>query len=372
MGAQMFVTEASMQDAARTAYASVAGALPNARALPWAAFSDPQVFAAEVREVLHAGWLPVARESDLVRVGDYRSVDLAGVPLVVTRDATGQVHVISRVCRHRGALVIEGAGNAKAFTCPYHLWRYGLDGRLAAAAGMERSEAFEREQCRLPAVRTTHWGGWVFANLDGRADPLEAGLSGLADRLAEVNPAGMVTADVISLDSPWNWKLMIENFLESYHHIGPHSASLQQTNPGLGAWVRESADLYTVLENPPAEGHDPFVVAAIFPATLMFFTEGPEPVGVWYELDGIEHQRFRLRIHLLASPDLAAAPEFVEQYRQQVMAVHVEDIAACEVVQKGVMSPLYEPGPLSHLEASLWRFHRFLQARLGADSARAP
>jgi phenylpropionate dioxygenase-like ring-hydroxylating dioxygenase large terminal subunit len=361
-----------MPDPFLVAYADIADSLEHARALPGAAFTDPEVFAAEVRDVLRAGWLPVARESELAAAGDYRCVDVAGTLLVVTRDADGAVHVLSRVCRHRGAAVVEGSGNAKALTCPYHLWRYGLDGRLATAPGMEQSAVFERETCALPAVRTARWGGWVFANLDGTAEPLEPQLAGLHDRLAAADPAGMVSADVISLDSPWNWKLMVENFLESYHHIGPHSASLQQTNPGLGTWVRETPDLYTVLENPPAEGHEPFVVAAIFPATLMFFSEGPAPVGVWYELDAIEHETFRLRIHLLARAEAAAIPEFVDQFRQQVMAVHAEDIAICQAAQKGVTSPLYEPGPLSHLEACLWRFHRFLQARIGAGAVRAP
>lgn len=354
-----------MQDATHAAYGGVSDSLAQAMALPRAAFADPSVFAAEVDRVLRAGWLPVARESALPNPGDYRAVDPAGAPLVVTRDAAGEIHVLSRICRHRGMPVVEGAGNAKSLTCPYHLWRYGLDGRLAAAPGMEQSGVFDREQCALPKIAMARWGGWIFANLDGKAEPLEPQLGALKDRLAAVDPAKLVTADTIELQSPWNWKLMVENFLESYHHIGPHAGSLQKSNPGLGTWVRDTGDISTVLENPPAEGeHSPFVVAAIFPLTLMFFTEGPLTLGVWYELDRIEHQSFTLRVHLLTPPEFAAAPEYVAHYREQVLAVHLEDIPACEGTQKGVMSPLYAPGPLSHLEAGLWRFHRFLKARM--------
>jgi len=221
---------------------------------------------------------------------------------VVTRDAAGEIHVLSRLCRHRGIPVVEGAGNAKALTCPYHLWRYGLDGRLAAAPAMERSQVFDRDSCNLPAIASCRWNGWVFANPDGMAAPLEPQLQDLKARLAAIAPDGLVTADIISLDSPWNWKLMVENFLESYHHIGPHAGTLQLTNPGLGTWVAETGEAFTVLENPPVD--------------------------------------------------------------DQHLAVHAEDIPACEAAQKGVTSPLYEPGPLSHLEASLWRFHRFLRRSL--------
>ncbi|MBP6547090.1 MAG: aromatic ring-hydroxylating dioxygenase subunit alpha [Phenylobacterium sp.] len=356
-----------MSDHARTAYGAVSDTLPGATALPRAAFADPGVFAVEQALVFRAGWVPVARESALAEAGAYRSVDVAGVPLVVTRDAAGEIHVLSRVCRHRGMPVVEGWGVAKALTCPYHLWRYGLDGKLAAAPAMERSETFDRDNCDLPAIVTARWGGWIFANIDGKAPALAPQLAALADRLTPLAPQDLVTADIISLESPWNWKLMVENFLESYHHIGPHAGSLQKTNPGLGTYEGQGGDLFTILENPPADGaHSAFVVAAIFPNTLMFFTEGETPLGVWYELDAIEHGRFTLNIHLLTRPDFAAAPELVAYYRDQVMAIHAEDIPACEGAQKGVTSPLYTPGPLSHLEACLWRFHRFLRSRCAA------
>jgi phenylpropionate dioxygenase-like ring-hydroxylating dioxygenase large terminal subunit len=355
-----------MPDRLRAAYGEAAE-LANARALPGVAFTDPAVFDDEVDRVLKAGWLPVARESEVASPGDYRAADLLGEPLVVTRDNAGAVHVLSRVCRHRGMSVVEGAGNAKALTCPYHLWRYHLDGRFAAAPGMERSAAFDRNACDLPRIAAECWGGWVFANLDGKAAPLGPQLAPLAERVAHAAPEALVTAGVVEFDSPWNWKVMVENFLESYHHIGPHSATLQQTNPGLGTYEGQGGDLYTVLENPASEGHAPFVVAAVFPLTLMFFTEAPSPpLGVWYELADLRGDRFRLRVHLLTPPDFAAVPEYVEGFRAQVTAIHLEDIPACEGVQKGVASALYRPGPLSHLEACLFRFHQHLRRAAAA------
>lgn len=362
-----------MTSALQAAYGGVAGTLAGARSLPREAYVDPTVFEAEVARVLSTGWVPVARESELQNVGDYRSADVAGVPLVVTRAASGDLHVLSRVCRHRGMLIVEGAGNAKALTCPYHLWRYGLDGTLAAAPAMEQSAVFDRAGCSLPRLKSERWGGWVFANIDGRAPPLAPELAPLAARLQAVDPAGFVTADVIELDSPWNWKLMVENFLESYHHIGPHAETLQKTNPGLGTYESCGDDAFTVLENPPAgEGANPFVVAAVFPLTLMFFSEQVAPVGVWYELDSIRQASFRLRIHLLTSREFAASPEAVAYLRASVQAVHAEDIAACEGVQAGVASPFYRPGPLSHLEAPVWRFHAHLARRLTGQALAVP
>ncbi len=342
--------------------------LAEARSLPGAAYVDPARFEAERERVVATGWAPVARVSEVANVGDYRTLDLFGAPLVVVRGQDGIVRVLSNVCRHRGMPVASRAGNIKGLMCPYHLWRYGLDGAFASAPAMEGSEAFARDRasgaCDLPVIASETWGGWVFANLDGRAAPLGPRLAPLTERLAGFGLEGLVLADTLTYASPWNWKVMSENFLESYHHIGPHSGTLQHTNPGLGTYEGQGDDAFTVLENPAAEGHNPFVVAAIFPLTLLFVTEGPTPLAAWYELDAVRLDRFTLRIHLLAPPAFAAAPAAMAGFRAQVDAIHREDIPACEGVQAGVTSPLYAPGPLSRLEAPLWRFHQHLIARL--------
>ncbi|HZZ35816.1 MAG TPA: aromatic ring-hydroxylating dioxygenase subunit alpha [Caulobacteraceae bacterium] len=350
-----------MKHRAGNPYAGVAERLELARALPAAAYADPAVFEAEAERVLKAGWLPVARESEIANPGDFVCADLVGTPLMATRGADGATHVLSRVCRHRGFILAQGKGNVRSLTCPYHLWRYGLDGALISAPAMQGSEAFEAGACSLKAFRHERWGGWILVNLGGEAAPLAERLGPLQARLAACQPERMITTGVLTFDSPWNWKVMVENFMESYHHIGPHSATLQQTNPGLGTHPGEWGETFTILENPPA-GPDnaPFIVAAVFPLTLMYFSEGA-PIGLWYEIADITPARFTLNVHLLASPELAASEGFAETMKARVTTVHLEDIPACEGVQKGVTSGIYEPGPLSPLEGCLWHFHRHLQ-----------
>ena len=339
-----------------------------ATGLPGVAYTDPSVLEAERERVLRAGWLPVARIDQLANPGDYACTDVAGAPVVALRDGAGTLRVLSAICRHRGMPVVSGEGRTDVLTCPYHLWRYGLDGALLSAPAMRGSEVFNPKDRRLPELRSEAWGGWLWVNADGGAGPLAESLLALSDRLAPLAPETMTTVGVIEMESPWNWKVMVENFLESYHHIGPHARSLQLTHPGLGTFEGDGSDAFTVLENPPAnpEGHG-FVVACVFPIGLMFFTEDEAPVGAWYQMDRLQPDRFRLRIHLLASPALAGLPGFAEGYRQQVAAVHAEDIAVCEGVQSGVSSPDYRPGPLSPLERPLWRFHRHLARRMSGE-----
>ena len=277
-----------MTDRARQLYAQVRDDRAAAIGLPREVYVEPDVFDAEMQNVLRAGWLPVLRSSVLPIAGDYHSVDLLGVPLVVSRDASGALHVLSRVCRHRGMPVVEGHGNRKDFSCPYHLWRYGLDGRFLFAPAMERSTAFNASKCSLASVAHEEWGGWVFANLSGTAAPLAPSLEGLQARLRGANVARLVTAGTLEFDSPWNWKIMVENFMESYHHIGPHAGSLQLFNPAFGTHATDDAGAFSILENPAVEGADPFVVACIFPLTLIAVTESSTPWAVWYQFDRID------------------------------------------------------------------------------------
>lgn len=353
--------EIDLNETACQLYGRVGDDRAAAVGLPREAFVDSAIFAAEVEHVLKAGWLPVARASDVVGPGDYRSVDLLDTPLVVSRAANGALHVLSRVCRHRGMPVVEGHGNRKDFSCPYHLWRYGLDGRLLFAPAMDRATGFDPANCSLKKVTHEEWGGWVFVNLSGDAKPLAPSLRRLQQRIEGARPETFVTAATLEFDSPWNWKIMVENFLESYHHIGPHAATLQLFNPGFGTYATDDDGEFTILENPPVEGADSFVVACVFPLTLIAITESEVPWGVWYAFEKIEHERFVLRIHVLLNPQQAAQPELVAHYCEQIRMIHLEDIAVCEGVARGYRSALYSSGPLSHLEGCLWHFHQYLK-----------
>src|SRR5207249_281286 len=99
-----------------------------ASTLPLYCYTSPDFFRLEVEHIFLKEWLCVGRVDQVAKPGDYFSLDLIGEPLVVTRDDRGEIHVLSRVCRHRAMMVVEGAGNARAFECPYHGWTYSLRG----------------------------------------------------------------------------------------------------------------------------------------------------------------------------------------------------------------------------------------------------
>lgn len=347
----------------RDVYADVSDRMETARALPPAAFLDADVYETECATVFRREWMPVARCEALAEVGDFLAVEVASVKLLITRDEAGVLHALSRVCRHRSMLLDGGCGKAKSFTCPYHLWRYGLDGRLLSAPAMNGSEIFDASENGLQRFSIDVWEGWIFVNLDPHAVSLVARMAPLSALVAEDGLADMKVVNTQVFPSPWNWKVLVENFSESYHHIGPHVESLQKSNPAFGTYARAEADesTYLALENPPSEGADPFSVYVGFPMFLFAVQRGAVPTAVWFQMTPDSHASFELTVHILMPEPLASDPGIVELMSEAIRHIHLEDIEICDGVQKGLAAATSLPGPLSPLERGLWQFHRYLQ-----------
>jgi len=335
------------------------------RSLPPRLYTDPAVFEREREAIFRRGWLAVARSEWLAEPGSYVACEVAGDPVVVARDAGGTLRAFANVCLHRQCPIASGRGVAGVLTCPYHRWTYELDGRLRGAPLMDQAIGFEKRSARLDPVRVEEWLGWIFVNEDLDAAPLAPALTALHELLAPFRVDDMVICKTLTFASPWNWKIMVENFMESYHHLGAHPETLNAGYPAAGThWVDLPGE-FSLLENPPKDASSsPFWVMCVFPTMLFALTRGDDPVGVWYQMDVDRHDHFKLDIHVMAHRPLADDGAFAERYGQVVTAIHLEDIPMCEGVWKGVSSRYARPGRLSHLEAANWRFHRYLRERM--------
>ena len=94
-------------------------------------FVDEEVYRDEQERVFGRCWLYLAHESQLPNPGDFVTHYMGEESVLVCRTASGKSRVCLNSCRHRGARMCRlDAGNAKAFTCPYHGWTYDNQGRL--------------------------------------------------------------------------------------------------------------------------------------------------------------------------------------------------------------------------------------------------
>lgn len=171
-------------DAFFESLANSALAVNAAETLPPECYTDREFFEFEKDALFYREWLCVGREDWVRQPGDYLTTSHVGEPILVVRNSDGILKAFSSVCRHRAMLVAEGAGNVKAFLCPYHHWSYSLDGKLIGAPAMERACNFNKDAVGLPEFRVEVWLGFIFVNFDPEAQPLAPRLGALTQVLA--------------------------------------------------------------------------------------------------------------------------------------------------------------------------------------------
>ncbi|MEE8046251.1 MAG: SRPBCC family protein [Dehalococcoidia bacterium] len=347
----------------------VADHVNQGQTLPKHFYTDSEVFEYEKGAIFRREWLPVARFDQLPNSGDYLTYDLFGDEIVVIRDTSGTVNAFSNVCLHRGCAILQDRGHldSNVIACPYHKWGYDLDGKFRGAPFMDQAEDFDRTDMRLPKVQVEEWQGWIFINVDPSAAPLASQLTELGDRLSPWGFADLKLVDTLTFESPWNWKIMVENFLESYHHTATHPETLNAAYPAKGTHAEQVNGNYILLENPSIDKDNVphFWAGCILPFTLFSLVRDKQSAtGTWYQMLIDDQGNFRLHIHLLVSPAMASDEVAVKEYTEIVTRIHLEDIPRCQGVWKGVNSRFYQQGRLSHLEECNWQFHHYLADRL--------
>lgn len=366
-----------LEDASR----AVMRPLPEASTLPPAFYTSPDVFEREQDRVFRRNWVSVGRVSEIPDAGDRFRIDVAGEPLLIVRGKDGEVRALSAVCRHRWMLLGEGAESSGTISCPYHKWTYALDGSLMAAPLMEQAEGFDRAECALPSFACEIWNGFVFVNLSGDAEPLAKQLQPLADEFAPWKMDEMEIVGRIEFDQAYNWKVLADNFMEAYHHFAIHPETFEPNYPAAISYFEPSNGPYAVLRMPhkdnepshplfkpldgiPDRARRGFSVFNIYPSMLIAVLSDSV---VWYRMEIAGVDRFKLTVYLLAHPastDVPDAETLKHFLREGTFAVHMEDLPACEGVQKGLKSRVARAGRLSHLEGAIHAHQNWLLAEM--------
>ncbi|MBP6738035.1 MAG: Rieske 2Fe-2S domain-containing protein [Rhodobacteraceae bacterium] len=352
-----------------------------ALAMPKSVYTS-EAFAAQEREHIFAReWLCAGRADALPNPGDYMTMQISGEPVIVLRDREGALRAMSNVCRHRMSVLLEGRGNTRSIVCPYHAWTYNLDGSLRGAPAMAANESFCKEQIGLPQVRCEEWLGWIMVTLNPDAPSP-------SERLAEVEAlVGYLKMETYSEafreEFRWatNWKVLAENFMESYHLPVCHSGTIggtvdlmKMTCPeGLAAF-----NYHYILKNdaiPLALAHPKNTVLqgderrttwllAIYPSLMITLTPG----YFWYlslTPDGPGHVNVLFGGGL--SPEFVADPEAAAHFAQVkalLDEVNIEDKGCVERVYRGLCAGMSGPGPLSHLERPNFDFARYISGMM--------
>ena len=214
-------------------------------------YLSEELFALEQERFFARTWLFAGHASQVPNAGDYWSLDLAGRPVMMVRQADGSVRMFYNRCAHKGAqLVTDESGNTgKFFRCPYHAWSYKLDGKTMAVpfkAGYEGTRLNECEagQGLTALPHMVNYRDFIFVRLadegpafaDYFGEVLQS-IDNLADRSPEsrLSVGGGVLRNIVHC----NWKMYLENINDAVHPMSTHESATQAAD---ALWSGHGAD----------------------------------------------------------------------------------------------------------------------------------
>ena len=206
-------------------------------------FVNDAIYAQEQERLFARAWLFVGHESQVPNPGDFFVSGMGEESVILCRDRAGEIHVFLNSCRHRGMKVCRyDEGNTPVFTCPYHGWSYGTDGKLVGVPYFREAyhSTLDRSQWGLVEVaQSCNYKGAIFATWDPAAPSFSEYLGEFAhylDLTLETWEGGESGVEVLGGVQKWlipcNWKFPAENFCgDSYHNISHRSVDLAGIGP---------------------------------------------------------------------------------------------------------------------------------------------
>ena len=190
----------------------------------------------EVEKMWRKTWQAVCREREIAKAGDFFVYDIARFSIVLTRTEAGDIKGYHNACLHRGRQLRRDCGTAREFKCPFHGFRWSLDGDFLGAPCEWDFPHINKQEFSLPQVQVATWGGWVFMNMDLEAESLASYMGVLPEHFTRWKPENTFKVMHVEKIIECNWKVAWEAFIESYHTV--------QTHPQILPYLGDSNSQY--------------------------------------------------------------------------------------------------------------------------------
>jgi len=348
-------------------------------------YHNDEFYELEKEQIFQRHWLLVGHASEIPKPGDYLTLDAADERALVIRGSDGVLRAFHNVCLHRASRVVTGAsGHCDGdIVCPYHGWRYGLDGELSDVPAEGTFLALDKSSMQLAELEIDEWMGFVFVRFGGSGATV-GDILGIFDdevapyRIGEVKPYGPRW----TVDLDVNWKIAVENDIEGYHMPVGHQAMRRR----IGERSRDehwqsgaSRSSIALREEPsviwsermyqgllPEQEHLPEATSrswnyyGLFPRAVINVT--PDLV-YYYQYLPLGPDRCRMVGQALALEDDRREVRLARYLNMRITRrIVAEDAELCRGVDAGLRSSGYSGGYLSELETGV----RTLQDRVRA------
>lgn len=295
-------------------------------------------------------------------------------PLLLTNQ-DGQVHCISNVCTHRGALLVKTPCQGAHIRCPYHGRLFDLNGQFRSMPEFKEVRNFPTSQDHLRSLPLRHFAGSLFTNLSGRSG-FDEYFGPMLERLSWLPMDSFQFRPDLSRDYrvKAHWALYCENYLEGFHipfvhpalnaalDFGSYRTELYERSSLQLGIAKEQEDCFDLPESSPDYGQK---IAAyyyfVFPNLMFNFYPWGLSLNV-VQPAGLSETRVRFFTFV-----------WQENKRQQgagadVDATEMEDEEVVESVQTGIRSRFYRQGRYSvKHETGTHHFHRLIAQFMNAS-----
>jgi phenylpropionate dioxygenase-like ring-hydroxylating dioxygenase large terminal subunit len=354
--------------------------------VPSTDYTDEALWQLEMDRIFKTLPILVGVSQEIPEPGDFKTLEILGIPLLITRQKDGSAKVLMNVCTHRGmTLTSQPCGNQKMFSCPYHGWTFKSDGSLRAIADAPKfGEVCEgsRDLVQFPCHEE---GGLIFAVLDAQSDVNIREY--LGDMMDDVAAKGMDQWTYVGnrpIYGP-NWKVAYDGYLEGYHFKAAHPETIHprtynnvmeydahgphiligfaaRTVERLGEVNREE------LWQHETNGFD--FIRLFFPNVSIFIA--PEITQIAQMIPGPGPMQNTTILHFLHpepaanDEDMAAREEMADWLRD---VVQDEDYGVGLKIQRGLETGLMKNVIFGRNERGNQYFHRWVQWYAAGDAA---
>lgn len=347
---------------------------------PTSIYLSDEHFDLEIQQLFKRVPVVVAPSCYLPEPGMSLPVDGYGVPMVVTRDAKGEIRAFLNACRHRGSKLVEGSEPVKSgrLSCPYHAWTYAMDGKLV---GLPRAETFPSiKKCDMGLVPLQAYeaGGLIWVGMDHSQQPAMLDAS---DQLsADLDALGLKNMHVYGrrqYDLKANWKFVIEPFLEAYHIQRLHANSIASMFVDVPSVYRRighhqcqtsgKANFDPEILKGPVDNLHKYVTHAylVFPNTVVITS--PYYFSVMILMPRAKDRTIVEYFMLTRGPAQSAKAE--DLFRRSFELIHDvfggEDFRAAELQQAAMCAGGIDEVYFGGMEEMIGPFHRSIESFLG-------